>query len=182
MDEAAQSPLNDDEARLAVLENEISQAEASLEGDFASFAAAKLENDEALSELFFEDKESFIKSILSLQNEFLKDLQNKVDEANTLRGQIGQKKAFDNIQAAADAFDAQNLGVSADALLDFFQKDLSPRAKASVEGLEPSEFFNELYRLYQAQNQSGEEELPQRLEASSGSVENGNDSLLTQRF
>ncbi|ENQ3534191.1 hypothetical protein ACEOZC_001603, partial [Campylobacter upsaliensis] len=78
MDEAAQSPLNDDEARLAVLENEISQAEASLEGDFASFAAAKLENDEALSELFFEDKESFIKSILSLQNEFLKDLQNKV--------------------------------------------------------------------------------------------------------
>lgn len=183
MDEAAQSPLNDDEARLAVLENEISQAEASLEGDFASFAAAKLENDEALSELFFEDKESFIKSILSLQNEFLKSLQNKVDEANELRGQIGQKKAFDNIQAAADAFDAQNLGVSSDTLLDFFQKDLSPRAKANLESLEPSAFFEELYKLYQGENKEQEsEELPQRLNASSASVESGGDSLVTQRF
>ncbi|HEO8741706.1 TPA: hypothetical protein R1X42_000782 [Campylobacter upsaliensis] len=182
MDEAAQSPLNDDEARLAVLENEISQAEASLEQDFASFAAEKIASDESLEELYFEDKEEFIKQILHLQNEFLKSLQNKVDEANELRGQIGQKKAFDNIQAAADAFDAQNLGVSSDELLDFFQKDLSPRAKANLESLEPSEFFNELYRLYQAQNQSSEEELPQRLNASSASVESGGDSLVTQRF
>ncbi|HEC1581468.1 TPA: hypothetical protein R1X64_000358 [Campylobacter upsaliensis] len=183
MDEAAQSPLNDDEARLAVLENEISQAEASLEQDFASFAAEKIASDESLEELYFEDKEEFIKQILHLQNEFLKSLQNKVDEANELRGQIGQKKAFDNIQAAADAFDAQNLGVSADALLDFFQKDLSPRAKANLESLEPSAFFEELYKLYQGENKEQEsEELPQRLNASSASVESGGDSLVTQRF
>lgn len=183
MDEAAQSPLNDDEARLAVLENEISQAEASLEQDFASFAAEKIASDESLEELYFEDKEEFIKQILHLQNEFLKSLQNKVDEANTLRGQIGQKKAFDNIQAAADAFDAQNLGVSSDELLDFFQKDLSPRAKANLESLEPSAFFEELYKLYQGENKEQEsEELPQRLNASSASVESGGDSLVTQRF
>ncbi|HEC1546312.1 TPA: hypothetical protein R1X38_001152 [Campylobacter upsaliensis] len=183
MDEAAQSPLNDDEARLAVLENEISQAEASLEQDFASFAAEKIASDESLEELYFEDKEEFIKQILHLQNEFLKSLQNKVDEANELRGQIGQKKAFDNIQAAADAFDAQNLGVSSDELLDFFQKDLSPRAKANLESLEPSEFFEELYKLYQGENKEQEsEELPQRLNASSASVESGGDSLVTQRF
>ncbi|HEC1564675.1 TPA: hypothetical protein R1X66_000680 [Campylobacter upsaliensis] len=183
MDEAAQSPLNDDEARLAVLENEISQAEASLEQDFASFAAEKIASDESLEELYFEDKEEFIKQILHLQNEFLKSLQNKVDEANELRGQIGQKKAFDNIQAAADAFDAQNLGVSADTLLDFFQKDLSPRAKANLESLEPSAFFEELYKLYQGENKEQEsEELPQRLNASSASVESGGDSLVTQRF
>ncbi|HEC1566704.1 TPA: hypothetical protein R1X62_000817 [Campylobacter upsaliensis] len=183
MDEAAQSPLNDDEARLAVLENEISQAEASLEQDFASFAAEKIASDESLEELYFEDKEEFIKQILHLQNEFLKSLQNKVDEANELRGQIGQKKAFDNIQAAADAFDAQNLGVSSDELLDFFQKDLSPRAKANLESLEPSAFFEELYKLYQGENKEQEsEELPQRLNASSASVESGGDSLVTQRF
>ncbi|HEC1574547.1 TPA: hypothetical protein R1X61_000267 [Campylobacter upsaliensis] len=183
MDEAAQSPLNDDEARLAVLENEISQAEASLEQDFAKYAAEKLASDESLEELYFEDKEEFIKQILHLQNEFLKSLQNKVDEANELRGQIGQKKAFDNIQAAADAFDAQNLGVSSDTLLDFFQKDLSPRAKANLESLEPSAFFEELYKLYQGENKEQEsEELPQRLNASSASVESGGDSLVTQRF
>ncbi|WP_270971889.1 hypothetical protein [Campylobacter upsaliensis] len=182
MDEAAQSPLNDDEARLAVLENEISQAEASLEQDFASFAAEKLASDESLEELYFEDKEEFIKQILHLQNEFLKSLQNKVDEANELRGQIGQKKAFDNIQAAADAFDARNLGVSSDELLDFFQKDLSPRAKANLESLEPSAFFEELYKLYQGETQEQSEELPQRLNASSASVESGGDSLVTQRF
>lgn len=182
MDEAAQSPLNDDEARLAVLENEISQAEASLENDFASFAAQKINSDESLEEAFFEDKEEFIKQILHLQNEFLKSLQNKVDEANELRGQIGQKKAFDTIQAAADAFDAQNLGVRSDALLDFFQKDLSPRAKANLESLEPSAFFEELYKLYQGETQEQSEELPQRLNASSASVESGGDSLVTQRF
>ena len=183
MDEAAQSPLNDDEARLAVLENEISQAETSLENDFASFAAQKLNSDEGLEEAFFEDKEEFIKQILHLQNEFLKSLQNKVDEANTLRGQIGQKKAFDTIQAAADAFDGKNLGVSSDALLDFFQKDLSPRAKANLESLEPSAFFEELYKLYtQGAKEEQSEELPQRLNASSASVESGGDSLVTQRF
>lgn len=184
MDEAAQSPLNDDEARLAVLENEISQAEASLEKDFASFAAEKIASDESLEEAFFEDKEEFIKQILHLQNEFLKSLQNKVDEANTLRGQIGQKKAFDNIQAAADAFDGKNLGVSSDTLLDFFQKDLSPRAKATLESLEPSAFFEELYKLYTqgAKKEEQREELPQRLNASSASVESGGDSLVTQRF
>lgn len=182
MDEAAQSPLNDDEARLAVLENEISQAEASLEKDFASFAAEKIASDESLEEAFFEDKEEFIKQILHLQNEFLKSLQNKVDEANTLRGQIGQKKAFDNIQAAADAFDGKNLGVSSDTLLDFFQKDLSPRVKATLESLEPSAFFEELYKLYQSQAGEQSEELPQRLNASSASVESGGDSLVTQRF
>lgn len=180
MDEAAQAPS--DEARLAVLENEISQAEASLEKDFASFAAEKLNNDESLAELFFEDKEEFIKQILHLQNEFLKSLQNKVDEANSLRDQIGQKKAFDNIQAAADAFDGKNLGVSSDTLLDFFQKDLSPRAKANLESLEPSAFFEELYKLYQSQTEEQSEELPQRLNASSASVESGGDSLVTQRF
>lgn len=183
MDEAAQSPLNDDEARLAVLENEISQAEASLENDFASFAAQKINSDESLEEAFFEDKEEFIKQILHLQNEFLKSLQNKVDEANTLRGQIGQKKAFDTIQAAADAFDGKNLGVSSDELLDFFQKDLSPRAKANLESLEPSAFFEELYKLYtQGAKEEQSEELPQRLNASSASVESGGDNLVTQRF
>lgn len=182
MDEAAQAPLNDDEARLAVLENEISQAEASLENDFASFAAQKLNSDEGLEEAFFEDKEEFIKQILHLQNEFLKSLQNKVDEANELRGQIGQKKAFDTIQAAADAFDAQNLGVSSDELLDFFQKDLSPRAKANLENLEPSAFFEKLYSFTQGAKEEQSEELPQRLNASSASVESGGDSLVTQRF
>ncbi|MBS4235997.1 hypothetical protein CVU5213_07390 [Campylobacter vulpis] len=183
MDEATQSPLNDDEARLAVLENEISQAEASLEQDFAKYAVEKIASDESLEELYFEDKEEFIKQILHLQNEFLKSLQNKVDEANELRGQIGQKKAFDNIQAAADAFDTRNLGVSSDELLDFFQKDLSPRAKANLESLEPSAFFEELYKLYEGENKTEEsEELPQRLNASSASVESGGDSLVTQRF
>lgn len=60
MDEAAQSPLNDDEARLAVLENEISQAEASLEKDFASFAAEKIASDESLEEAFLRIKRSLL--------------------------------------------------------------------------------------------------------------------------
>lgn len=184
MDEAAK-PYAEQEMRLKALEDEISQAEASLENDFAKFASAKLESDEAFEELFFEDKEGFIKQILALQNEFLKSLQAKVDEANTLRGKIGQAKAMDNIQAAAEAFDARNLGVSSDELLDFFSQDLPPREKAALESLEPSAFFTALFEKYQ--NAKGAEKeknegLPQRLNASSANVENDSDELLTQRF
>ena len=59
--------------------------------------------------------------------------------------------------------------------MDFFQKDLSPRAKATLESLEPSAFFEELYKLYTqgAKKEEQSEELPQRLNASSASVESG---------
>lgn len=171
-----------DEARLNALENEISQAQQSLERDFAAFAADKL-NDENLEELFFEDKEAFIREILTLQNEFLSGLQGKINEAKALRGQIDEKKAFSSIQAAADAFDAKNMGISSDELLDYFQNDLSPREKKEIENLEPEAFFETLFKKKQGNNRTSENEsLPSRLNGSGANVEGGSEEVLTRRF
>lgn len=184
MDEAAKSAYDyaDDEARLLALESEISQAEASLESDFSKFAAARLEKED-LEELFFEDKEAFVKQILAMQNEFLKDLQGKVSEANELRGQIGQKKALGDIEKAAAEFDNKGFGVDSETLLDFFQNDLPPREKVELENLKPAQFFEALAKKYQAKKGGVDNTLPQRLNASSadaGSGESGD--VMTQRF
>lgn len=58
-----------EENELNALNAELEQARASLEGDFAKYAA---ENTSAeLEELFFENKEEFFKAILEMQNTFL---------------------------------------------------------------------------------------------------------------
>lgn len=185
MDEAVKSPYDykDDEARLQALESEISQAEASLENDFARFASERL-NDASMEELFYEDKEAFVKQILQMQNEFLKGLQDKVSEANELRGQIGQKKALSDIEAAAAEFDNQGLGVNSDTLLDYFQNDLTAREKAEFENLGAKDFFNALAKKYmESQGKNQNEPLPQRLNASSASVDGSEGGeLITQRF
>lgn len=171
-----------DEARLSALENEIKQAEESLEQDFATFAAEKLQ-DENLEELFFEDKEAFVKELLALQNEFLSGLDGKINEAKALKGKIDEKKAFSSIQAAADAFDAKNMGISSDELLDYFQNDLSPREKKEVENLEPQAFFEALFKKKQGGvNASEDEGLPMRLKGSGANVENEGSEVLTRRF
>lgn len=185
MNETAKSPYDykDDEARLKALESEISQAEASLENDFASFASKRLD-DANMEELFYEDKEAFVKQILQMQNEFLKGLQDKVSEANELRGQIGQKKALSDIEAAAAEFDNQGLGVDSDTLLDYFQNDLTPREKGEFENLNARDFFAALAKKYlEGKGKNQNEPLPQRLNASSASIDGSEGGeLITQRF
>lgn len=183
----AQQP-EDDEARLEALENEIKQAQESLESDFASYAAEKL-NDEKLEELFFEDKEGFIKAILALQNEFLSGLEGKIQDAKNLRGKIDEKKAFDNIEQAAQAFDAKGYGVTSDDLLDYFQNDLTPREKKEFENLDPAQFFDALYQKQQGKNATvstnqnqNSNALPARLNASSANVDSGGDEVMTKRY
>ena len=189
MDEKKINPYDfkEEETRLNVLEHEIKQAESSLEGDFAEFAAGRI--DERLEELFFEDKTAFISQILKLQNEFLKDLRAKHEEASRLRGDIDQKKALGSIKEAADAFDAKNLGVDSEQLLDFFENDLPPRQRAEFENLAPAQFFDALFKRYQegasraVKPESKNEALPARLNSSSAAVDaNGGDEILTQRF
>lgn len=186
------NPYAEQESKLKALEDEIAQAEASLENDFSKFASEELEKSERLQELFFDNKQEFIKSILKLQNDFLKDLQGKVEKANALRGELGQQKAMDSISEAAEEFDKMNLGVSSDELLDFFSEDLPKREKTPLENLKPSEFFKALFEKYTAyqngtqKTQNKEtfknEELPRRLNGGGASVENEGEELLTQRF
>lgn len=184
MDETKLNPYDykDDEARLEALNREIKQAEESLENDFAKFASSKL-TDEKSEALFFENKELFIKQILQLQNEFLKDLQGKINEAKDLKERVGEKKALSSIQKAADAFDAKGLEVNSDVLLDFYQNDLTLREKKEFESLKPAAFFEAVYKRFKnGKSEKPNDELPKRLEASGANVENDVGEILTQRF
>ncbi|MBS4407342.1 Coiled-coil domain-containing protein [Campylobacter vulpis] len=156
------------EEELSALENEISQAEASLEQDFASFAAEKLASDETLEELFFEDKEGFILQILQMQNDFLNEgLRAKMQRADTLKSDIEGKKQMQGIEAAQKEFLEAHPDADMAALMEFYEEELGAKYKKELDKLEPKDFFTTLYEIYQMRNKKGDEEehLPRELEA-----------------
>ncbi|MDL0101900.1 Coiled-coil domain-containing protein [Campylobacter felis] len=158
---------NIEEQELSALENEISQAEASLEQDFAKYVAEKLANDETLEELFFEDKEDFVLQILQMQNDFLNEgLRAKIQRANSLKSDIEGKKQMQGIEAAQKEFLQTHPDANMDALMEFYEEELGTKYKKELDKLEPKDFFTTLYEIYQMRNKKGgEEHLPRELEA-----------------
>lgn len=145
--EAQQEPRSKEE-QLAVLENEISQAEQSLEANFAKFAADSI--DEKLEELFFENKEEFIKTILGMQNAFLKENYDKlIAKRDALKGEIAQDEAFSQIEAAQNAFIQKHPDADMNALMQLYNEELGPRYKKELDKLAPEQFFETLYQIYQ---------------------------------
>ncbi len=166
-----------EENELNALNAELEQARASLEGDFAKYAA---ENTSAeLEELFFEDKEEFFKTILQMQNKFLSEgVGAKEARANQLTADINQKKQFSQIEEAKNAFEAKYPEISVETLLSFYQEALPPKIVAQLEALPPEQFFEELYNIYKAMNGEGEtkqeeqgEKLPQQISGAPQSSE-----------
>ncbi|MBS4276044.1 Coiled-coil domain-containing protein [Campylobacter vulpis] len=154
------------EEELSALENEISQAEASLEQDFAKYAAQNL--DEESEELFFEDKEAFIMKILQMQNDFLNEgLRAKMQRADTLKSDIEGKKQMQGIEAAQKEFLEAHPDADMAALMEFYEEELGAKYKKELDKLEPKDFFTTLYEIYQMRNKKGDEEehLPRELEA-----------------
>lgn len=155
------------EQELSALESEISQAEASLEQDFAKYAAQNL--SEESEELFFEDKEAFILQILQMQNDFLNEgLRAKMQKAEHLKGEINSKKQMQGIEAAQNEFLQENPEADINALMDFYEEELGSKYKKELDKLEPKDFFNTLYEIYKMRNHKGgesEEHLPRELNA-----------------
>ncbi|TQR31796.1 Coiled-coil domain-containing protein [Campylobacter sp. MIT 99-7217] len=164
------TPALSKEEQLQTLENEISQAEQSLESDFAKFASSQI--DEKMEELFFENKEEFIKAILSMQNNFLQENYNALlQKRDNLKGQIAQEKQFADIEKAQQEFLAKHPDANMEELLALYYEELGTRYKKELDNLPPNEFFEALYQI-QKQRSGGKEEenLPKDLNASSGDV------------
>ncbi|WP_120953263.1 Coiled-coil domain-containing protein [Helicobacter sp. L8] len=177
----AQPSLEQQENQLKVLKDEIAQAEASLEGDFAKWASENI--DAQLEGLFFDDKEAFIKKLLEMQNQFLKDnLGSKVQQANDLQGQIHTKKGEQEVQQAQADFLAKHPDANMEEMVAFYQDDLPPKYKKELDNLQGVEFFETLYQLFKSYK--GEEEnLPQRLEGQAAPANNPNpQELVMDRF
>lgn len=171
------------------LANELKQCEQSIENNFAKSCAESLNADD--EELFFTDKEAFIKLVLQKQNEFLNsELTPKIKRLNELDNQIMEKKTFADIEQAQEAFLQENPEANINELMSFYNEDLSPRYKKELDALNPSDFFTALYELYkqsmgggrQEEKEQGSEDLPQRLEGNPSEAQGGNNTSLMNRF
>ncbi|WP_163556274.1 Coiled-coil domain-containing protein [Helicobacter suis] len=188
--------LEDKTKELETLKNEISQAEASLESDFAKYAAENM--DEKLEQLFFDNKEQFVQELLTMQNQFLKDkLGDKAKRVSELHEEISTEQGKQELENIKEQFKQAHPDVDLEALISFYNEDLPPKYRAQLDNLEGLDFFEQLYQLYQsfssgAQNgaESGADndqeqnaQLPQRLNGkASASPDQAPKELVMNRF
>jgi hypothetical protein len=172
-DTAAQNPFDTsaEQGELDALTAELEQARASIEGDFAKFAAANTTPE--LEEQFFEDKEAFYKAILEMQNAYLaENITPKAQRAAALQGDIAQKQQFGAIDAAVKGFQQAHPEVDVNQLMEWFLANVPPQVQQEIQALPPEQMFEEIYNLFTMQGQGGEqgqegggeENLPQQIQ------------------
>lgn len=143
----------DKKERLIILENEISQAEKSLESDCASYISEQITPE--MEDLFFENKKAFVEQIFTMQNNFLREnFNNLIKERDELKGQILEDEAYAEIDKAKAEFLAKNPNVNFDDLMDFYSEDVGPRYKKVLEKMPPNEFFETLKKIYDQKTQN----------------------------
>lgn len=177
--------LEEKKSQLESLKNEIKQAEASLESDFATFCTEQLKEED--ENLFFEDRKKFILKILQMQNDFLKDkLAGKVQQAQELHADINAQEGQEAMQAVQEAFMQKHPDANMEELINFYNQDIPPRFKAQLDQLEGVDFYEALYQAYQSFNAGAQEAaadkepLPQRLngQAASPQTTNTNNAVM----
>ena len=151
--------LEDKTKELETLKNEISQAEASLESDFAKYAADNI--NERLEQLFFDNKEQFIQELLTMQNQFLKDkLGDKAKRVSELHEEISSEQTKQELENMKEQFKQAHPDANMDDLIRFYNEDLPPKYRKQLDSLEGLDFFNQLYEVYKAFNAEENTEAP----------------------
>lgn len=159
-----------EEYELGLLKQELEQNEKSLEGDFAKWLSENLTESQEM--LMLDDKEAFIREVvLPMQNQFYNERitlkRNREEELQNSINQKRNKKSFDD---SVSAFKGESKldDDGFNAMMDFYQNDLPPRAQKELEQLPPNEFFKKVYELYDAQQNNksaaSQEPLPQQVE------------------
>lgn len=169
-------------SELQALQNELSQSEESIEGNAAQAIAKQL--TEADDELYFEDKEAFVKRIFALQNAWIKEnIEPKQARAQELIGTIESKNQMGQVEAGAQAFLANHPELTPDIIpiiMQFVAEELPPRMANELHSIsDPLEFFESAYAIYsqatgqgsgdstpaqEPQGQQENEELPAQLQ------------------
>lgn len=163
-----------EEYELGLLKQELAQNEASLESDFAKYAVENLSEQQEM--LMLDDREAFIREVLlPMQNKFYNErITSKRQREQELETSINQKRNKKSFDDSVNAFMGESkLDNNAfNAMMDFYQNDLPPRAQKELEQLPPNEFFKKVYELWETQGkqdpkqnpQGTQEQLPQQLE------------------
>ncbi|MGX2972875.1 hypothetical protein [Helicobacter sp. T3_23-1059] len=135
-------------AELQALQDELSQSEEAIEGECAKTIASQL--NEADDELYFEDKEGFIKRVFALQNAWLKEnIGSKQERAQELTNSINSKNEQASIDAAAQEFQSAHPEADIAMLMDFLNNEVPPRIANELQAeADPRAFFEKLYELF----------------------------------
>lgn len=187
-------------AELEALKAELSQSEEALEGNAASDIAKQL--TEADDELYFEDKEAFVKRIFALQNAWIKEnIAPKEARINELGASIANKQEQESIEAGAQAFLANHPELTPDiipVIMQFVAEELPPRMAKELHSIsDPLEFFETAYAIYsqatghaqgenpqEPQGQQKNEELPAQLQGVSkqADMQGSNEPMPMDRY
>lgn len=182
-------------AELEALKAELTQSEEALEGNAASDIAKQL--TEADDELYFEDKEAFVKRIFALQNAWIKEnITPKEARINELGASIANKQEQESIEAGAQAFLSNHPELTPDiipVIMQFVAEELPPRMAKELHAIsDPLEFFEAAYAIYsqatgQAQEPQGQqenEELPAQLQGVSkqADMQGSNEPMPMDRY
>ena len=178
-------------AELEALQNELSQSEEAIEGECAKTIASQL--NEADDELYFEDKEGFIKRVFALQNAWIKEnIGVKQERAQELTNAINSKNEQASIDAAAKEFQSAHPEADIAMLMDFLNNEVPPRIANELQAeADPRAFFEKLYELFlQANGQNPQnpnpqgEELPAQLQGVSkqADMRGSNEPMPMDRF
>ena len=203
--QAPQTPANPYDtsgelAELEALKAELSQSEEALEGNAASDIAKQL--TEADDELYFEDKEAFVKRIFALQNAWIKEnIAPKEARINELGASIANKQEQESIEAGAQAFLANHPELTPDiipVIMQFVAEELPPRMAKELHSIsDPLEFFEAAYAIYsqatgqaqggkadEPQGQQENEELPAQLQGVSkqADMQGSNEPMPMDRY
>ena len=161
-----------EEGELASLMKELQGIEETKKADFAKYLSQNLTPEE--KELFFEDEEAFFQNILNKEEVFLREkIGDKQKRAEELEKAIAQKHSFGILEKAESEFLKRHPNVNVDEMIDFYENDLQPREKRKLDKLEPDEFFESLFSLYERQQSTTKKEgLPKRTKGTPMDVEN----------
>ncbi len=181
-------------AELEALQKELSQSEEAIEGECAKAIASQL--NEADDELYFEDKEGFIKRVFALQNAWIKEnIGSKQERAQELTNSINSKNEQASIEAAANEFQSAHPEADIAVMMEFLANEVPPRIANELQSeQDPRAFFERLYELYTSangqatgqnpQNQPQGEELPAQLQGVSkqADMRGSNEPMPMDRF
>lgn len=181
-------------AELEALQKELSQSEEAIEGECAKAIASQL--NEADDELYFEDKEGFIKRVFALQNAWIKEnIGSKQERVQELTNSINSKNEQASIEAAANEFQSAHPEADIAVMMEFLANEVPPRIANELQSeQDPRAFFERLYELYTSangqatgqnpQNQPQGEELPAQLQGVSkqADMRGSNEPMPMDRF
>lgn len=133
---------SNEEQELSTLQEELAQAQASIDQNFANYATEQLENNPELDELYFNDKKEFITAILELQQKFLEqEIGTKTKRAGELQNSIHSKKAGSEYQKAKNEFLKEFPDSNPDELIEFARDSIPPKKLQELSSLSPLEFL-----------------------------------------